>query len=459
MDQRITQFISALRYSGVRISLAESADAFRAIEALGIQHRDTFRNSLRATLVKEQSDIEIFEKLFPLFFQPAEPPGMQDATQGLTDKEARMLAQALRRFNENLREMMEKLLNGEDLTPEELEEIDAMLNQSPAMDDLRYQNWLARQMEQALNFREVRQALEELMHLLNEMGMNRQHLERLRQAVRSNQRALQEQLNQHAGEQILQRMAENRPQESRDNLMNRPFQSLSEDDLHSLRQEVRRLASALRTRLALRLRRANTGRLDLKATLRANMQYGSVPIELRHRNNTLKPKLVVVCDVSTSMRYCSELMLSLIYAIQDQISKTHAFAFIDHLEYLSPHFDHGSSNQAIDKVLRRMPPGHYNTDLGRSLAKLSDEYREVVDHRTTFIIVGDGRNNYKDPRYDIFRELARRSRATIWLNPEPPALWGTGDSDMPGYAQMCSRTFQVNNLRQLAGAIDQLLLH
>jgi uncharacterized protein with von Willebrand factor type A (vWA) domain len=106
-----------------------------------------------------------------------------------------------------------------------------------------------------------------------------------------------------------------------------------------------------------------------------------------------------------------------------------------------------------------MPGGHYNTDLGYSLQNFIDTYMETVDHRTTFIIVGDGRNNYNNPRLESFRDIARRARATIWLNPEPPALWGTGDSDMPGYAAYCDRTFQVNNLNQLAAAIDQLLLH
>ena len=33
--------------------------------------------------------------------------------------------------------------------------------------------------------------------------------------------------------------------------------------------------------------------------------------------------------------------------------------------------------------------------------------------RTTFIMVGDGRNNYNDPRLEIFKNLARRSRRTI----------------------------------------------
>ena len=53
MEQRIIDFIAGLRSAGVRISIAESADAFRAIETLGVQDRERFRVALRTTLVKE----------------------------------------------------------------------------------------------------------------------------------------------------------------------------------------------------------------------------------------------------------------------------------------------------------------------------------------------------------------------------------------------------------------------
>ena len=160
--------------------------------------------------------------------------------------------------------------------------------------------------------------------------------------------------------------------------------------------------------------------------MRANQKYGSVPIEIRHRDHTLKPKIVVMCDISTSMRHVSELMLSLLYAIQDQISKTHAFSFIDHLEYVSPLFAGQQPGDAVSEVLKKMPSGHYNTDLGFCLTSFTKEYMETIDYRSTFIVVGDARNNFNDPRLDVFRSLAHRSRATIWLNPEGMHLWGPG---------------------------------
>jgi uncharacterized protein len=458
MDQRIAQFIAALRASGVRISLAESADAFQAIEKMGIQDRDLFRISLRSTLVKEARDLETFEKLFPMFFQSSQPPPMMNATKGMSPQEAQMLAQALRQFSEQMRQMMEKLLKGEPLSQQELNQMDQMINME-GMTDMRYQNWLARQMEEAMNFPEVRKAMEELARMLREMGMNRQQVDRLREMMQANQQALQEQVRQHAGESIAQNLVNKPKNEDTQGAMNRPFRALSEDDMYLLRKEVRRMAAALRTRLALRLKRARTGQLDSKGTLRANLKHDSVPIDLKHRDRKMKPKIVVICDVSTSMRYVSELMLSMLYAIQDQISKTHAFAFIDHLEYISPDFTGHDPSEAVREILYRMPSGHYNTDLGSSLVNFDKDFMDTVDRRSTFIIVGDGRNNFNNPHTELFQRIARRSRNTIWLNPEPVGLWGTGDSDMLKYAPFCGRTFQVSNLAQLAAAVDQLLLH
>ncbi len=456
MEERIIKFISALRAAGVRISLAESADAFSAVDDLGVMDRDAFRLSLRATLVKDASSLPIFEELFPLFFGSSQAPPMMNPSEDLTKEEAEMLAEALRQFKDQLRQMMERLMRGQQLSQEELDQLGELVGLKQA-DDLRYREWMAKRMEKALRFREVREALQELMELLAEMGMDRERIDQLRQKLAANQQALEEQLRKYAGQRIAENMSESQPEESLEGLLNRPFNTLSGRDLDRLRKEVQRLAAALRTRVALRQKKMKYGQLDAKATIRANLKHGNVPIVIRHKDRQMKPKLVVICDISTSMRPVSEMMLSLIYAMQDQISKTHAFAFIDHLEYISPDLTGSDPRNAVSGVLDRMPPGHYNTDLGYSLKNFSDDFLDTVDRRATFIIVGDGRNNYNDPRLDILRILARRSNRTIWLNPEPPPLWGTGDSDMLKYAPLCDSIFQVGTLAELTKAVDQLL--
>jgi len=457
MEERIVKFIAALRSGGVRVSLAESADAFRAIESLGIQDRDTFRLSLRATLVKEAVDMGTFEELFPLFFDGTDAPPLMNLTEDLTEEEAAMLAEALRQFGEHLREMLERLLRGEQLSKEELEQLGQMVGLNSA-DNLRYREWMARRMQRALQFDEVRRAMDEIAKLMAQMGMNKERMEQMRQLIQANMQGLEEQLRQFAGQKIAENMSEQRPEDALDGLMDRPFNALSDDDMHKLRREVRKLAARLRSRVALRQKRAKTGQLDAKATIRANLRHGSVPFDIKHRDRKVKPKLVVICDISTSMRYCSELMLSLVYALQDLVTKTHAFAFIDRLEYITPDFQGNEPNQAIDQVLVRMPPGYYSTDMGNGLQNFADDYLDTIDSRTTLIVVGDGRNNYNDPRLDIFQMLARRSRRTLWLNPEMPMMWGTGDSDMLDYAPICDTILRVSTLAELTAAVDRMLV-
>jgi uncharacterized protein with von Willebrand factor type A (vWA) domain len=456
MESRILQLISALRASGVRVSLAESAEAFSAVDLMGIQDREHFRLSLRATLIKDIRDIPVFDKLFPLFFGSGQPPTMGgNPMNDMSPEEAQMLADALRQMTENLRQRVERLMSGEQLSRSELEALAQMvgLNQS---DDLRHQNWMAQRMMRAMAFPEVRQAMQELMEQLEQMGMSSERIQQIRERVQENMQGMEQQLNQFAGERIAENLSQRSPSEGVDGLMNRPFHALSDADKKILQREVKRLAAALRTRIALRQKRAKSGQLDPKATIRANLKYHGVPMELRHRDRTRKPRIVVICDISTSMRFCSELMLSFLFALQGQVRKTHAFAFIDHLEYISGDFAGSNADEAIANVLLRMPPGYYSTDLGWSLNDFQNEYMDTLNGQTTLIVVGDGRNNYNDPRLDIFSTMSRRAARTIWLNPEPPHLWH-GDSDMAKYAPLCKDVLQVGNLRELAEAVDTLL--
>jgi uncharacterized protein len=309
----------------------------------------------------------------------------------------------------------------------------------------------------ALQFDEVQKAMREMMELMAKLGMNKQRLEQMRGLIKANQKALEEQVRQFAGQRIAENMSQERPEDNLEQLMDRPFSALTDGDMQKLRKEMQRLANRLRSRIALRQKRAKTGQLDAKGTIRANLKNGGVPMEIKHRDHRLKPKLVVICDISTSMRHCSELMLSLVHALQDLISKTHAFAFIDHLEYITPDFVGRQANEAIQQVLVRMPPGYYSTDMGYALTNFEKDYLDTIDSRTTLLIVGDGRNNYNNPQLEIFKTMGRRARRTLWLNPEPPMLWGSGDSDMMKYAPLCDNVVVAATLGELTAAVDQLL--
>lgn len=456
MEERILKFITALRAAGVRISLAESADALQAVNQLGVKDRNTFRLSLRATLVKEAADLDKFEQFFEIYFGSAGTPPLQDFSDDLSPEEARALAQAIQSFSDRLRQALERLMKGEPLSQAELEHLARLVGLNQA-DQLRYREWMTQRLLRALHFPEVQEALRQLAEMLSQMGVDKARAEQIQRLLQANHQALVDQIRQFVGERIAENLSEKRPAENGTDLLQRPFSMLSESDMQKLRREVRRLAAALKTRIALRQKRARTGQLDAKATLRGNLKHGNVPIQIKHRDHHLKPRLVVLCDVSTSMRHCSELMLSLLYHLQDLISKTYAFAYISHLEYISPDLEGKPVEQAVEQVLQRLPAGYYNTDLGRSLENFHQDFLATIDHRTTLIIVGDGRNNYNDPRLDLLTELQRRSHKLIWINPEAVGLWGTGDSDMLKYAPLCDTVLQAGTLGELTAAVDKLL--
>lgn len=457
MDERIIRFIAALRSAGVRVSLAESTDAFLAVQRLGVGSRTAFRTSLSATLIKEAADQAKFEELFPLFFSDSETPAFVDINQELSGDEYQQMLEALDQYNrERLRRLLERLMAGTPLSEQEMAELADQVGIESAQ-DLRFRGWMAQRMARALGFDALRHVLAELAEALEKAGISPERAEQIVELLSQNRDALLEQLNQYAGKRIADQLTIRKPEPTAQELLNRPFQSLNDREIEQLRKETTRLANALRTRIALRQKRSNSGEMDAKATFRANLKHQAVPIELRFHRRSLKPKLVAVCDISTSMRACSEFMLSLLYSLQGQIHKTNAFAFIDHLEYISPDLQSRDARLAVEQVLYRLPSGHYNTDLGNTISNFFDHFLDMVDHRTTFIVVGDGRNNYNNPRLDLFRAIKKRARKLIWLNPEPRKLWNQGDSDMYRYAPLCDAILQVGNMAELTDAIDRLL--
>jgi uncharacterized protein with von Willebrand factor type A (vWA) domain len=463
MEERIARFIAALRASGVRVSVAESQDAWQAIEHLGIQDREAFRMSLRATLVKDFESIPTFEELFPQYFGRSTPPLINPQAE-LTPEQQQMLQQMMQQLLEelarDLQKLLEWLLGGQGPSQEELEEMadQAGLDHMSALSPYAAQR-AARRMQQLLNWEQLQELLDQLWEMLAEQGMDPETIEQLKQQVAENQGRLREQLNEFAGQQMEDKRVDDAQRHKPINdLMDRSFSSLSSSEMDALREQVRRLAARLRTRAALRQKRGKNGKLDPKATIRANLQYGGVPFEMRFKQRRLKPKLVAILDVSTSMRPVAEFFLRMIYELQDQVQKTRSFAFIDHLEDVTPDLASNHIDEAVYVVLTKLPSGYYNTDLGFSLRQFEADYLDTVDHRTTMIVLGDGRNNYNDPGLDVFNRMGRRARKLIWMNPEYPGQWGTGDSDMLAYAPLCHEVYQVRNLAQLTDAIDRILM-
>ena len=106
-------------------------------------------------------------------------------------------------------------------------------------------------------------------------------------------------------------------------------------------------------------------------------------------------------------------------------------------------------------------PGQYFRfyELNDDVLRFADEYFSYLnDCRGQHdVVLGDGRSNGADPRLDLFAELALRAKRLVWLCPEPPGRWGSGDSGMLQYRPHCSHVSHCATAADLERAIDEAL--
>jgi uncharacterized protein with von Willebrand factor type A (vWA) domain len=238
------------------------------------------------------------------------------------------------------------------------------------------------------------------------------------------------------------------------------FMHASLDELAAMRRSLVPLTRALAARLARKRRHRRSGPLDFRATMRRSLSTGGVPVELRFRHRQVtKPELFVLADVSGSVASFARFTLMLLAAVAGQFAAVRSFLFIDGVDEVTGAFGRaGRSPEALERAVRHADvvasDGH--SDYGRALAAFSERYGSDVGPRTTLLVLGDARNNYHASGAETLRALRRRARHVFWLNPEPRAYWGSGDSIMSEYAKACDAVFECRNLRQLEAFVDFL---
>src|SRR5437016_6115356 len=212
------------------------------------------------------------------------------------------------------------------------------------------------------------------------------------------------------------------------------------------------------TELRRRLRRH--GRLDARRTIRRSLSAGGVPLEPAFRYPRVsKPDLYLLCDVSGSVAEFAQFTLSLLYAMSDEFPRIRSFAFVDGIDEVTALLEESAHRLDVRHLLARASvvraDGH--SDYGSVFGTFWNVYgRGALGPRTTVLVTGDARNNYRRPGLDALRAIKERARRVYWLNPERRREWNTTDSIVAAYAPYCDGVFEVRNLRQLGDFVRGL---
>jgi len=445
MQGTLEQFFRALRAADVRVSPAEAIDATRAVAVTGFADRALFKDALCATLAKSADEVDRFDATFEAFFardraeeseaaaaaelsqaeaeQVADSPLAQAVLQGDATAVQQSMEEAARRAGvAEIRLTTQKSRMTRRLLEEMgLEEIEAIIARARRLPEGEGQP-LADRLE-AARTRLFQQA---------QAYVRRQHDLYAATSARElrEERLIRKQLNADGG--------------------------VDPVDYVLMQQLVRKMAKRLASKYARRRRAAQKGHLDVRKTLRRSTAYGGVPFEIAWKVKKVdRPSIVVICDVSKSVAAAAQFLLTFLYSLNEVVERLDAFAFSGRLIPVGDILDEHNVEGAIFQVLREI--GFQSTDYGQALADFCDNHLDRLDRRTTVIFLGDGRSNHAEPRLDLMKQIHDRSRAVIWLNPEPESYWGQGDSVMDRYARFCHVAKPCATLGQLERIVEDVL--
>lgn len=468
MQDRIVEFAGLLRRGGIRVSTAETLDAMRAAGTTGLSERSTFKIALRTAMVKRSSDLPIYDELFDAFFSgvgnvvrantPATPQG-----QAMSEEEMRemleKLAALLKNANLDVSELA-KALAMQDAG--EMERILRELMESgklPRTETNYVPPGAGRQMMQMLGAPDIAGEFDQILELAEQEGEAEGELDKLRRYLDRRRKDLEEMLK---GLLRLDKDQQHRAEErekDRDRLLDKSFYYLSPTEIRQMREAVASLARRLKNVMAVRYRLAKRGRLDVSETLRRSMEFGGVPFRIRWDDRRKeRPQVIVLCDVSDSVRNVSRFMLQFVHSLQDMYSRVRSYVFVADLAEVTLLFQDNDIQSAIQKSINGDVVNVYaHSDFGKAFTQFHQNHIEAVDSRTTVLILGDARNNYNAAQEWVLGEIKQRAKQVIWLNPENRSTWGFGDSEMNTYGKSCDFVEECRNLRQLYKVVDLLI--
>lgn len=457
-------FVEALRGAGISVGPSETVDAGRVMAMLGLSDRKVLREGLACAVLRRSDHRETYDAMFDLWF-----PAALGARAVVSDGEADDSRDddALPADDvEAMRQMLADLLTENPDLAEMDERLVAMIAQIVEAygkyTSSRGPSFSSYQALKAMALDELEGKL--LAGLLASYGeeptpsqeeiakaLAAQRISQLRKLVDSEtKRRTAEQLGRdHVQMYGIPQLSENVE-----------FLRASGEQLRQMRRVVAPLARTLATRLAARRRRARAGSIDLRKTLRKSMSTGGVPIDVvLAKPRPARPELVVLCDVSGSVAGFSHFTLLLVHALRQQFSRVRVFAFIDTTDEVTHMFSpEADLAVAIQRITRESGvysrDGH--SDYGNAFASFVQAFPNVLSPRTSLLVLGDGRTNYRNPEIELLTHMVTASRHAHWLNPEPKHLWGSGDSAVPRYQEVIPM-HECRSAKQLAAVIDQLL--
>ena len=442
MERVLEDFITAARTAGVRISISETLDAARAVETVGYGDRALLKDVLAVSLAKTAAEKQLLENCFDRFFSFGFFAGAADRS---GEEPPRIQVES-----SLVRMLMEEDRAG----------LMAAMTEAARLENLSQIRYLTQRSLFAFRLLS-RMGADDLDRQLQSLGAvdtpaaaaAAAGLEAAKRYLVENVRNyVQNTYELFAGDEGWRRLDGELRLVKLSNIEQRYFAHIHEI--------IRRMVKRLNDLSSRRRKRARRGVLDFKRTLRENISCQGLLFSPSWKKKKIdRPQFVVICDISRSVLRTVRFLLLFLYGLNQEIARIRTFVFCTNLIEVSDIFDSCPVDEALSRIqgAADIPLIMGRTDYERSFGDFRRNYLDAVTRKTTVLILGDARNNYNDPCPDHLKAIYDRAKRLIWLNPEVPAFWGAGDSEIRQYSPYCSVIRECNTLDHIERLISALI--
>src|SRR4051794_10606345 len=456
-------FVRAVREAGIPVGISQAVDAAEILTVVDLLDREQLRHGLAAVLLQRAAQRPAYDVLFDLWWPLGDRPapadeGSDDDGEGAPGSTLDLPGDPGELTELMRAQLLQLLFDGDDeaLRRFARQAVELLGQGQPSPSG---QSFFSYRVLRALSPDTlVSQLLAGLLGGGERAGLAEQVARQtIRERLAAFRAAVEAEVRRRSAEQRgRDRVAKSAVKPLADQV---DFLRAQASDLAELRRTVAPLARRLAVRLSARRRHGREGRLDFRKTVRASLATGGVPVVTHHRPRKVhKPELVVLCDVSGSVAGFSHFTLMLTQALREHFTGVRAFAFVDSTDEVTRFFRPGADvADAVTRIGREADvvafDGH--SDYGNAFEVFTDRWPSALGPKSSLLVLGDARTNYRRPGLPVLGEMVRRSRSAHWLNPEPQRLWGSGDSAADEYREVIDMV-ECRNAAQLADFVTTL---
>ena len=416
--EKLSVFARMLRLEGFSVGPQETADASQVLIALGLTDRETVKTALRTVFAKSRDEQVSFDRVFDGFFVSEQTMRQQAMEQQQKEAELNAGRQAAERdlqFRGEPMDIREDLRDAYATMPEEerqklrnlMKKYEGNIERSPEL----YGNFIHSVFTRAILEHQMR---------MEDAGLG---------------------------------VEETDPEMG---LLLRDIGAFKDTEIPRAISIIQSIARQINGELsAKRQKGGHSGKLDFRRTIRKGLETGGSFYRLRYkRKRHRRKKLVILCDVSSSMMQFSEFALRFIQSLNQVSESSQVFLFSEDL-FEADAF--ALQNMDLFRNYVR-DSGLYGkgTDLGNALRKLCAMRPHILGPAVTLLILSDTKTVDINGAIPALLEAKRQSGKVLWMNPIPESKWQYLRSTQT-ISTIC-QMIPCSTLRDLANACRRLVL-